>query len=474
MTGEERDGVLTLLRDAMEERTAVPPPAPAWPRIERGLRRSRRRRQARTAGTVGAGLLAVAALGAGVQTNRLPYPSWATVPMPASGGSSALADGRTRGSLAGDAAWVDGLRQAVARGEVKREPGGESWAPPSASDLDVIYAGDVGGYRLALVEGDWRWGVISAPQQVWFVGRPGDAPGDLVEGMNSAPEDVAVYVAQAGVRPADATPVLGQAAVVVVSREPLDVSLRQPVEYRADGTARQETTSVPRTEDGVYQALVTRPGTFELVVPGRDVEHLTAFPVPDAADVPVTGALPPVHGSTVPPTDELHAEVAFALQAANLPVQGTPRRLMWAGEIGGDRYRVVGMTAPSGARVLAVLRHEFSGRNLATWVVSGAVLPQRPLEQAALAWPVPDGGAGDQPVPSGQVALLGPVGATTAVLLNGGQEIDRTPLSGGFAVAEAPSAESVRFIDASGRTLAQAPVGPLLGWTETLAGALAR
>ena len=38
MTAEERDGVLTLLRDAMEERTAAPPAQPAWPRTQHPYR----------------------------------------------------------------------------------------------------------------------------------------------------------------------------------------------------------------------------------------------------------------------------------------------------------------------------------------------------------------------------------------------------------------------------------------------------
>jgi hypothetical protein len=472
MNGEERDGVLTLLHDTMEERTATPPLAPAWPRIERGLRRSRRRRRAGTAGKVGAGLLAVAALGTAVQTNHVPYPGWATVP--ASGGSSALADGVTRGSLAGDAAWLEGLRQAVASGEVEREPDGEEWVPPAASDLDVIYAGDVGAYRLALVEGSWRWGVLSARQQLWLVGKVGDEPGALVEATNGDPQDVAVYVAQAGVHPAAATPVEGQAAVVVVSHRPVEVQLRHPVQYDADGSVWRVTSPLPASEDGVYQAPVSRPGVFDLVVSGTDIaQPFTAYPVSDAADVPLTGALPPVHGSAVPPTDELHAELAYALLEADLPVRGTPRRLMWSGTIGDDRYRVVGMTAPSGARVLVVLRHDYSGPDLATWAVSGAALPRGTLEQAAMAWPV-DAGSVQKPVRSGRVAVLGPVGAATAVLLDGDDEVGRTPLGDGFAVTEAPTADSVRFLDAAGRTVGEVPVGPLLDWNRDLVDALAR
>ncbi len=473
MTNAERDGVLTLLHDTMEDRTAAPPAAPVWPKIERGLRRARRRRRARTAGKAGAGVLAFGALLAGVQTNALPYPTWAT--LPSAGGGSVLADGGTRGSLADDVAWLDGLRQAVADGEVKQEEDGEWWAPPSASDVDVIYAGDVGAYRLALVEADWRWGVIAARQQVWLQGRAGAAPGELTEGMNNSPEDVSVYVAHAGSHPADMEPIVGQAAVVVLSPRSLDLRLRHPAEYAADGTVRRAETKVAPTGDGLYEALVTEPGGFELMVPGRRYpEQVTAFHVPDAVEVPVTGALPPVHGTAVPPTDELHAEVAAALDAADLAYEGTPRRLLWAGEIGGDRYRVVGMTAPGGARVLVVLRHDFSGPDLATWVVSGDALPRGPMERAALAWPVAEEGPGDEPVPSGRVAVLGPVGATAAVLLAGGDEVGRAPLRDGFATAQAPTATSVRFLDTEGRTVGDAPLAPLRGGTDTLVGALTR
>jgi hypothetical protein len=44
-------------------------------------------------------------------TGVVPYPSFApTVAIPGSAGQSALDDGRTRGSLAGDRAWLDAFR----------------------------------------------------------------------------------------------------------------------------------------------------------------------------------------------------------------------------------------------------------------------------------------------------------------------------------------------------------------------------
>jgi hypothetical protein len=472
MTGQERDGVLELLHDAMEERTATPPPAPVWPQIERGLRRARRRRRARTAGKAGAGLLAVSALVAGVQTNLMPYPGWATVPV--AGGASVLADGGTRGSLAGDAAWLDGLRRAIADRAVAHEPGGERWAPPAASDVDVLYAGDVGSHRLALVEGDWRWGVVSSRQQVWYTGRVGDAPGDLAEARNDSPAEIAAHVAHGGVYPAGTEPIEGEAAVVVLSPRQADVRLRGPVEYAADGTARRRTATVPRTGEGLYEQAVTGPGSYTLLVPGRGYdETFTATRVPDAVDVPVGSALPPVHGDAVPPTGELQAEVSAALSAADLPVATTPRRLLWSGTVDGDRYRVVALTAPSGARVLVVLRHDFSGADLATWATSGAALPAGTPQDAAMAWPVA-AGTDDRPVPSGRVAALGPVGATTAVFVGDGEEVGRTALTGGFAVAPAPGADTVRFLDARDRALTEVPVAPLLGWSDSLADVLAR
>jgi hypothetical protein len=228
---------------------------------------------------------------------------------------------------------------------------------------------------------------------------------------------------------------------------------------------------VPTGEDGVFRADVDRAGGFGVSVTdgGRELFGATYGPARPRTELPLVAALPPVHGGVLPPADELRADAERAAAAAELPVDRTPARLLWSGTVGGDRYRVVGLTAPTGARVLAVVRRSASD----VVVVSGAALPTGELERAAVAWPVP-GGTADPPVASGRVGVLGPVGATTAVVLADGREVGRAPLTSGFAVVTAPSATSVRYLDAGNRTVAEAPVGPLLDVDDSLPAALSR
>jgi hypothetical protein len=459
MTGEQRDGVLALLHEAIEHRTGTQPLSPVWPRIERGLRRQRLRRRARNAGKAGAGLLAVVALLAGVQNGVVPYPRWAAVPMPAAGSGSALADGVTRGSLAGDAAFLRGLRQRVA-GELEEPAPGEALSvPPAASDVDVIYAADVGAYRIALIEGRWTHGAFTVPNQSWYVGPAGAAPGDLTSMRGGEPEDVVSFITY-GVNPPGLSDITTKPSVVVLSAAPVEVRLRLPVEYGADGTARLRTITVEPDADGVYQAVVPRAGSYGVYVEGREVQ--TAATVQRTQ--PVAGATPPVRGGETPDQEALASGLSSALYAADLPDKETPCRLLRYGTAGGERYAVVAMTAPSGARVLAVVQHVGESE---THVVSGTVLPSgRPLDSASIAWPLPD---------AARLGVLGPVGASTAVLLDGEQqEVGRTALADGFTVAERLSATSVRFLDADGRVVGEIPVSERVGRDETLSRVLSR
>src|SRR5690349_4091104 len=143
-----QDPLMNQLRsvlDAVEaEQAAAPSPTPPWERIQAGMGRARRYRRRVRVARFCAGLLAVSATGAAVVTGVVPYPSFApTVAIPGTAGKSALDDGHTRGSLAGDADWLRALREQVAHGEIAHESGGEFWAPPAAKNLSVIYAGDL-------------------------------------------------------------------------------------------------------------------------------------------------------------------------------------------------------------------------------------------------------------------------------------------------------------------------------------------
>jgi hypothetical protein len=316
----------------------------------------------------------------------------------------------------------------------------------------------VGAYRIAFVEGRWTRGAFTVPYQSWYVGRAGAAPGDLTSMRGGEPQDVASFVTY-GVAAPGLSEITTKPSVVVLSAAPVEVRLRLPVEYGADGTARLRTITVEPAADGVYQVVVPRAGIYAVYVEGREVQ--TAYTV--RRTQPVAGAVPPVRGGETPDEEALGNGLSSALDAADLPDEGTPCRLLRYGTAGGERYALVAMTAPSGARVLAVVQH------VGQWeahVVSGAVLPSgRPLDSASIAWPLPD---------AARLGVLGPVGASTAVLLDGEQEVGRTALADGFTVAERRSATSVRFLDADGRSVGEIPVSERVGEDDLLSRVLSR
>jgi hypothetical protein len=118
-----------------------------------------------------------------------------------------------------------------------------------------------------------------------------------------------------------------------------------------------------------------------------------------------------------------------------------------------------------------VFRQLGSPADQGTWLTATAVLPAGPLEDVAVAWQVPRSRPqeDDDPEPSGRIAVLGPVGATSATFLDGhGRTLTSTTLTDGFGTATAPSTRSVRFTDATGRALTTTTVRPLLGLFDDL------
>src|SRR5262245_33068690 len=157
----------TQLRDALGGAAeTIDVAGDPWPRFARRERVHRRNRRIRFAAAA-----VVLAAAVGVQTGVVPLPGW--VPgIAVAGGSTALTRPPTRGSLAGDTSFLDGLRR-----EIKDvEDPGELWRVTDRSKIKFVYAADVAGHRLALALVPLRFGFLADQALIWYEGEAGAAP----------------------------------------------------------------------------------------------------------------------------------------------------------------------------------------------------------------------------------------------------------------------------------------------------------
>jgi hypothetical protein len=207
-----RDDELRGRLHALAEATA-PPPRSDLAAVVGRRHRARRRTQLR----LGAAATAVAAVAVAVPLvlDGEPAGSVAAVAaVPDVQDLPAAGDGPARGSLAGDAAFVEAVRQLS-----WSDPGARA-APPPPARSQVLFAGDVPGGRWALVsrpltvppplvdddELEQELGV-GAVALAWFAGPPGASPDELR--LRSAP-----VVTEPGLPAALWDPTSGTLAVV--------------------------------------------------------------------------------------------------------------------------------------------------------------------------------------------------------------------------------------------------------------------
>jgi len=442
-------------------------PQPRWEEVRRGMQRVRRRRRAKVAGAVAGAMASVVLLGAGVQTSVLPYPSWAPAAvLPASGSTSALTGQPTKGSLAQDTQWLSEFREYVASGR-EDESGGESWQVPSADDVDVIFAGDVAGHRLAAIEAPYRWGLIEDRQQVWFMGPEGASPAEMVKNQNGQPSDTMATQFGAGMGYGDADQ--GETGWLVLTPDERPVSLIGPPEYAADGTSSRAETPLTATEPGVYVwSSAEDTGMVSVRVDGNELYYGGGgFSV--STDVPTT-----LRGVALS-EDAVASALAMLYNDAGLAGDGADPLALWGGGPQGSRAAVLALRTPSGALVVGAYHEDGQVEDSRSWLATDhiTVLPATELDQLALAWQqhrmtwtqaaAGEGVSGSASAAS-TVTVVGPVRSTSAQLLDAdGAVLATTGLEDGGAVVEAPDARSVRFLDDSGAVLAETEVRP---WTD--------
>lgn len=451
--------------DGVADRVHARPPLRV--EVDRSLRRVRRYRRVRRVVRSTAVLVTVVALAGAVQVSGLPLPSWAPAVRVGPSAASALAGQPTRGSLAGDAAWLRGLREKVASFD-RSESGGERWRAPSEDAVDVIFAGDVGPYRVAVVETPLRWGAIEARQQLTYVGLAGAPPSAMEEGSSREPS---------GIFSEDLTGTVDPGlpgAAFVIGPAGLDVRQVSAPTVTADGEVRMESSPAPSPYRGVWQVVVPPGGPRAYLVWG-DAAHVVsagdtgpaAVDVPDPARTALlegvrpaqrTGSAVPAVVSRVPDDDRLARSVAAAQYATGLPQEGTSRRLVWSGTLGGLATDVVDVVAPSGGHALVAVQGTAVSADDMTAVDVRAAAKDEP---AALAWTyqdlVPETADSWRVGGPFKVGLAGPPAAVRAVVTTASGTLE-VPLADGVGWVQVEGAQAVAFLDEGGTTLAGASV----------------
>jgi hypothetical protein len=356
----------------------------------------------------------------------------------------------TRGALAVDSAFVDGVRRLPwAAGSTDRTPA------PRVEDRHVVWASDLGNVRVALVAGpDPTAGPgADALAVAWFTGSS-DAGADAMS----------VAAVRYGVDPArPAAFVDVPTGVVVVVAAPADkVELSPRPEVDGDGTVRRPFRLAP-TVQGVatlveHYPVVADDAAPERVAPLRyrilrDGERLTGtIDVdlgPDAPAAPDLTADRLREAPAAHPGDAAaRVEMEQLLARTGLSPDQVSFTVLWAGDLprpgpGSARLTLLAARLPSGAQYVgAALGSEAGSRSCGSEVRPAGTLDRAVAVRCSA-------GARDS------LVVVAPARLVTATALDGdGRAVDTYPLTDGTAVVpwDARVAE-VLIRDADGRVV---------------------
>ena len=431
------------------ERVARPPFDPVSAAAALSHEAAGRRRRRRLTGALAVAVVAVMAVVTMAflpDDPPTPPPTDLAVEVPAR--PVAVHDLPTRGSLAGDTAFLDGVLALPWESETFGRDGGPGYAMPIFRR--VVYAGDVPGGRWALVVGSSssssgsRVGPDGSGDllQAWFTGPPGAAPDQMT--LSSYPLGVSAEVPVALLDPRTGT-------LVVVAAPGDAVEVSERVVLAADGS-RARPHEPAETTDGIA---ITRIGSADGGLP-----YAMSYRVLRGGTIVASSPLDWVMASGEPewPVVDIayprgmptSVAVAVAQSAAlgvlvplGLPPHTTDVVAHWAGPLPGPvqgGLAVVTVTAPSGALVTTAHWQSVSGTGAAT---SGGDcgLDIRPAGEAT-----------DQRVLAAGCEIYG--GSAGAL-------VDEV-----LVVLAPPSVATLRAYDARGRFLADLPApedGVLIG-----------
>jgi hypothetical protein len=427
----------------LAERTA-PPPREALAEVVVARHRTQRRQTAGIAALVAAVAAVVIAVPS-VTGGPSDQPVAASAPGTDAAVPVDVLAGPPRGSLAGDAAFVEGVRQ------LDWSPEGTNWGNVPDAPLDtrrVVFAGEVAGLRIALVAGENTTrptGAAAAPERqtdlgalsevavAWFLGPAGAAPDQMR--LNSVPrgEDPTAPAAMSEAS-------TGALVVVAAPGDAVEVSERP--EIAGDGSVSRAWQQVD-APDGVAEVALTpaagpflgalryrvwrdgaEVGTFVpdghtddgLGPPEVPVEWLRPAPAPSPGDVMVDGTVQRVLSS-----------LGVAPPSARVTV-------VWAGDV----------PAPVESRTARV-------HLIATTLPSGAV-----YLETSLAVALGGGGAGGTSCGSGIRPAGSPLAEQTFALRCDATDMsEHSDILSSLVVVAPPAAVSARALDLDGEVLAE-------------------
>ncbi|MBT0769743.1 hypothetical protein KIH74_12465 [Kineosporia sp. J2-2] len=473
------DRMVTELRATLDDvdraLTERPAPTPPWEQIQHFVKTSRARRRRRIAAVIGAVAMAVVAVVA-VQNLFSPWQDEGqNQPVPATPPSFEKWD-HPRGSLADDEKWLGELRSYTAD-HVRDDDGDQipDQVDEPATDIRVLYASDVGDFRIAVVMGDWP--TLDGQNLSELFGPRGSAVQDLTQGRVGVASQMAVggdtfwneFDETTAMRGSDPDVDSGRRpSAYLLSGEAREAVLQQPPTIGADGTVTQNPRRLKYT-DGVAEVTVDEPGHFAVVLPGledRGQDSYKDFVPRESKEQVRAGAVGgnPLRGGEVLSDDELN----FMAEASWLAARQTLSTGNWqllASEAGStdDGRSVVGrLTLPSGARVLAA-GHLFTVTGFdqddssmtAALLDTAVLLPQGSDDDLSVAWRTE---ADDTTSTKPRTAAMGPAGTTSVQwTTNSGQSLTSAAVDT-LAVVERTDVTRARFLDASGAELGTATV----------------
>jgi hypothetical protein len=436
----------SVLRTSLaDEAETVQAPPEVWQGFTTRERRHRRTRRTRRAAIA---VAATAVLGA--QSGLVPLPGW-TPGVAVAGRSTALLEGPTRGSLAGDKTWLAGMRH-----EIKdvQDPF-ELWKVGDRSKIRFVYAADVAGHRLTLALVPLRFGFITDWSLMWYEGSAGAAPEAMQEaGRSDGGETIMTYSSSS----AD-----GPGLAVVVAPTGSTVSISQGFAYTPQGRVRHG--------DPVVQAPGT--GLAEMALPPTPISgDITATVVQDGRtlyqgglsagwsggsarevnDAMVDAAL----GAHTFDRETLRAWIDSALHDARLPAAGTKVTLRWIGIVNAAPAALFTLRRP-GTGVLAYAMHGSANSYRQDLRM---LLPAAGVDNRPIAWRMRADGKDDR---TDQLVVTAPPGAARVDLTTAGAVPVPVALDpDGFGTTTlVPAAEAlVTAYRADGTKLASTPVLP--------------
>lgn len=435
-----------LLRAAMaDEAEMIDEFDDPWPRFARQERAHRRNRRVRLAAAA-----AVLVAAVGVQTGTVPLPGW--VPgIAIAGRSTALTSAPTRGSLAGDTAFLDGLRR-----EIKdvQDPG-ELWKITDRSKIKFVYAADVAGHRLALALVPLRFGFLSDQALIWYEGKAGAAPAEMAE---NGREDGGVTVSMEMLGSADA-----EGFVVVVAPPDASIAVSSGFSYTPAGRVK-------------HNPPVVATGIAEVPLPRSPIEPGTTVTVTSDGSTLFQGAATggwagQSGGDPQEPTDAMVSKalgdrafdpaslkqwLGWMLHDARVPAAGTTVALHWTGTVDGQPAALLTLRR-QGSGVIAYAMHG----DATTWRTDlRLLLPAAGADTRPIAWRMRAEGKDDR---TDQVIVVAPRGTARATLtVAGAAPVPLTLDPSGSAVTTlAPDAvATVTAYPAGGGAPASTPVTP--------------